>query len=300
MGKKNSYGEQVGMVHANVLVMSASTDSGRAYASDILRARLPQPARKLARRAAALAERAQQKAFDAFFGVSTSGTDITTADSLFVTGGDSTAYGGCQWLSVRSALSKLSPSDRETFVDIGAGKGKAVLIAARLGYRRALGVELDAGLAAQGQQNIELARPRLKAAQTEVLNVDALTWSIPDDVSVIFMLCPFLGDTFHRVAGAIIDAYDSAPRPLHIVYAKPWEHNWLLSTGRVAVIGVQPRFWPTQPGWWRSQNVTVTYRVMAKDASAADAKRLHGWRYRNQRAFERWSEPNGQVFDFKP
>jgi hypothetical protein len=58
------------MVHANVLVMSASTDSGRAYASDILRARLPQPARKLARRAAALAERARQKAFDAFFGAS--------------------------------------------------------------------------------------------------------------------------------------------------------------------------------------------------------------------------------------
>lgn len=279
--------------------MSASTDYGRVYVSDILRARLPQPARRLARRAAALTEKAQQKAFDAFFGVSTRGTDITTADSLFVTGGDSTAYGGCQWVSVRSALSKLSPSDRETFVDIGAGKGKAVLIAARLGYRRALGIELDAGLAAQGQQNIDRARRRLKA-EAEVLNVDALTWSIPEDVSVIFMLCPFLGDTFHQVAAAIIDAYDKAPRPLHIVYAKPWEHDWLLSTGRVAVIGVQPRFWPTQPGWWRSQNVTVTYQVMPKDATAADAKRLRGRRYRNQQALERWSKPNGQVFDFKP
>jgi SAM-dependent methyltransferase len=240
------------------------------------------------------------KAFDAFFGVATAENVLTTADSLFVTDGDSTAYGGCQWLSVRSALSKLSPSDRETFVDIGAGKGKAVLIAARLGYRRALGIELDAALAAQGQRNVELARPKLKTPETEVLSVDALTWSIPNDVSVIFLFCPFLGNTFRQVTAAIIDAYDSAPRPLHIVYAVPWEHNWLLSTGRVAVIGVQPRFWPAQPGWWRSQNVIVTYRVMAKGASAADAQRLHGWRYRNQRAFERWGGPNGQVFSFTP
>jgi SAM-dependent methyltransferase len=243
-----------------------------------------------------LAEKGQMRMFDALIGVSTAKSQITEG-SLFVAGGDNTAYAACQWLSVRSALTKLSPSDQDVFVDIGAGKGKAMLIAARLGYKRVLGVERDAELATQARQNVELARPRLKTADLEVLNADALTWSIPDDVSLVFLNCPFIGETFRQVAARIIDSYDQARRPLHLVYSKPWEHDWLLSTGRVSVVGVQPRFWPAQPGWWRTGNVIVTYRVMAQDKPAAVDSHLHGWRGRNRRALRRWSVPNGQIFD---
>jgi SAM-dependent methyltransferase len=234
--------------------------------------------------------------FDALTGVSTARSQITDG-SLFVAGGDNTAYAACQWLSVRSALTKLSPSDQDVFVDIGAGKGKAMLIAARLGYKRVLGVECDAGLATQARQNVDLARPRLKTLDLEVLNADALTWSIPDDVSLVFLNCPFIGETFRQVATRIIDSYDQARRPLHLVYSKPWEHDWLLSTGRVTVVGVQPRFWPAQPGWWRTGNVITTYRVMAQDEPAAADSHLRGWRGRNRRALSRWSAPNGQIFD---
>jgi SAM-dependent methyltransferase len=276
--------------------MSASTNSDRSYVSDSLRARLPQPARRLARTAAVLAEKGQMRMFDALIGVATAKSEITEG-SLFVAGGDNTAYAACQWLSVRSALTQLSPSGEDVFVDIGAGKGKAMLIAARLGYKRVLGVERDAGLATQAQQNVDLARPRLKTAELEVVNADALTWPIPDDVSLVFLNCPFIGETFHQVAARIIDSFDHARRPLHLVYSKPWEHDWLLSTGRVSVVGVQPRFWPAQPGWWRTGNVIVTYRVMAQGDSATGSSQLHGWRGRNRQALDRWSAPNGQVFD---
>lgn len=279
-----------------MLIVSASIDSGRSYVSDSLRARLPQPARRLARTAAALAEKGQMRVFDALIGVSTAKSQITEG-SLFVAGGDNTAYAACQWLSVRSALTKLSPGARDVFVDIGAGKGKAMLIAARLGYRRVLGVERDAELAGQARQNVDLARRRLKAAELDVLTADALTWPIPDDVSLVFLNCPFIGPTFHQVATRIIDSYDTARRPLHLVYSKPWEHDWLLSTGRVSVVSVRPRFWPAQPGWWRTGNVIVTYQVRPAGEPVAPDSHRRGWRGRNRRALRRWSAPNGQVFD---
>lgn len=290
---------------AIVVVMSSSTDSEPSYFVDRFRASLPQPLRRVARAGAILAEKAQMRIFDALTGVSTT-ESLITEGSLFVAGGENTAYAACQWLSLRSALKALSPGDRDVFVDIGAGKGKAMLIAARLGYGRVLGVERDVDLAGQARQNVALARRRLKTPGLDVVTADALEWPVPDDVSVVFLNNPFIGATLHQVAMMIIDSYDQKQRPLHIVYSKPWEHDWLLSTGRLSVVGVTPRFWPAQPGWWRTGDVIVTYRVTAKAASstkggsgeadgAEGSTRPPRWS-RRKRALARWSVPNAQVY----
>jgi SAM-dependent methyltransferase len=280
---------------AIVVVMSSSTDSEPSYFVDRFRASLPQSLRGIARAGAILAEKAQMRIFDALTGVSTT-ESLITEGSLFVAGGENTAYAACQWLSVRSALKALSPGDRDVFVDIGAGKGKAMLIAARLGYGRVLGVERDVDLAGQARQNVALARRHLKTPGLDVITADALEWRVPDDVSVVFLNNPFIGTTLHQVAMMIIDSYDQKRRPLYIVYSKPWEHDWLLSTGRLSVVGVTPRFWPAQPGWWRTGDVIVTYQVVAKDGgSTGGGTRAPRWS-RSQRALARWSVPNAQVY----
>ena len=71
---------------------------------------------------------AQQRAFDLILGVSTKGI-VSTESSMIDAGGDCYDYQGCQWLSVRRALKGLNPSGSDVFVDLGSGKGRALLIA---------------------------------------------------------------------------------------------------------------------------------------------------------------------------
>jgi hypothetical protein len=127
----------------------------------------------------------------------------------------------------------------------------------------------------------------------DVLSIDALAWSLPDDASVVFMYCPFIGLLFHEVLSGVFDSYDRRPRDLFIVYCFPFEHNWLLSTGRVEVEGVLPAKWPTMPSWWRSSWVILTYRVIPH--GHLDQGRFRP-RVSRTAPEQRWSGPNDHRF----
>jgi SAM-dependent methyltransferase len=82
-----------------------------------------------------------QRAFDFFMGgVDTVGLSRTSVDA-YSTGSDNWPYQGCYWPALLFTLKRLGHAD--TFIDLGCGKGRALLIAARLPYRRVIGVEID-------------------------------------------------------------------------------------------------------------------------------------------------------------
>jgi len=160
-------------------------------------------------------------------------------------------------------------------------------------------VELNAELSAGAARNVEIARRRLRCQRVETVNANALQWPIPSDASVFFLNNPFIGSTFRSAIERVIDSYDRSPRPVRIVYGHPWEHDWLLSTGRVVLENVRPRFWPTQPGWWRSEHVITVYRVVAGVSDRLDSKPAPV-RRGQRRAMARWTVPNGQAFALRP
>jgi SAM-dependent methyltransferase len=236
---------------------------------------------------------AQGWIFDRLLGVSTRGIYIT-GNSVF-TGGDDCAYAACQWLPVRRALKDLAPGPSDVFVDLGSGKGKALLIAGQLSYRRVVGVEIDEKLVQYSRSNIKRVRPRLRAQEVDSLTASVLEWPIPDDTSVVFMFNPFIGDTFRAAVAQIFKSYDRRPRGLHIVYLYPWEHDWLLSTGRVVASSVRPSTWPARHRWWQTGDVIVSYRIVGASEgsrSGSSPRRLG----RPRRAAQRWSRPNGHPF----
>ncbi|MBO0886883.1 MAG: class I SAM-dependent methyltransferase, partial [Acidimicrobiales bacterium] len=183
-----------------------------------------------------------------------------------------------------------------------AGKGQAVLIAARLPYRRVIGIEVDEELAAAASQNLKSARSRLRAPVVEVITEDAQEWRLPDDASVVFLYCPFVGRLFHRVLQGVFESHDRRPRALFLVYCFPFEHNWLISTGRVQVEYVQPARWPTIPGWWKTSWVIVTYRLigpgnpdqpLVQHRTSRSRAAAHYWGGHNDHRF--WvGEPDGE------
>ena len=210
--------------------------------------------------------------------------------------GEENFYECSQWIPVRRALKVLEPDSTDVFVDLGSGRGQTLIVAGQLPFRRVIGVELNEKLHNTAVDNLARAQQWLRCHDVRSLPIDVRVWDFPDDVTVVFLFNPFIGDFFRDVLSALFASYDRRPRPLRIVYDYPWEHEWLLSTGRVRVVDVRSREWPTTPWWWRSGRVIVTYAVgRPGDAFQPQLQRRRRL-VQSKQAMARWSGANGQSF----
>lgn len=143
--------------------------------------------------------------FDQAYGLDTSG--LVPARHLR-TGSSSdehvTAYYGVAPSILRSlvgewrATDPAEPVSAWTFIDVGCGKGRAMLVASELAFRRVVGVELNPGLAAIARKNINLwtamhaEDPTASTASPmELLEQDALELDLPPGAVVLFLFHPF-------------------------------------------------------------------------------------------------------------
>ena len=171
--------------------------------------------------------------FDAVHGVETGG--ITELKRLQVTGDaqDSVPHIASDPDEFHSAMGALGIDEhkRFTFVDIGAGKGRALLLAATYGFKRIIGVEFARELVEVAQRNIQAARI---ATPISILHQDATRFELPDGPIVQFMYNPFGGKTMAAVARRTRASFDRNPRPLHVVYVVPKELEAWTAAGFVA------------------------------------------------------------------
>ena len=114
------------------------------------------------------------------------------------------------------------------FLDYGCGKGRACVVAAVLGFHSVTGVELSEELAATARRNLETMRWR-KTRRVQVVAGDARRYEVPDDISVIYLFHPFVGEVLRRVIGQIRASLARAPRPLHIIYFNNGDFDWELA-----------------------------------------------------------------------
>ena len=143
--------------------------------------------------------------FDAAHGVETSG--LIAAGNL-ATGHPSdahvTAYYGVA-PSILRALIQLwrdtkppHPIERYNFVDFGAGKGRALLVASQLPFHKVIGIELNPTLADIAQRNIDHWRATHASdataaaiASIHLYEQDALTFELPRAPTLAFLFHPF-------------------------------------------------------------------------------------------------------------
>lgn len=241
------------------------------------------------------AYRVEQRVFDWYSGAETAGNAETAVDA-YNADTENWPYLGCQWPALPFVLKDL-PQDG-TFVDLGSGKGKALLIAGTLRYPRVVGVEIDGDLSMSARRNIERFRNRKRAGVIESDTASVVDWKVPDDAGIIFMSNAFFGETFRNAMANVFASYDRNPREMHIVYMFPWEHEWLLSTGRVQVESVRSEGWPKHLRWWDDEHVTVVYHLTGEGQPPAQCRarqrRLSG---AGRKAMERWRNPSVHHFE---
>lgn len=114
------------------------------------------------------------------------------------------------------ALAHIPEPSRFTFLDLGCGKGRALLVASRLPFQKILGVEISPTLAAIAGENA-----RAGARPIEVHEGDAAEFPIPSGPFVIFMYHPFEAPVMRKVVQNITAALTVAPRSAYVIYVNP-------------------------------------------------------------------------------
>jgi SAM-dependent methyltransferase len=144
------------------------------------------------------------------------------------------------WLDLGCILRRADVSEDDVFLDLGSGKGRVVLLAARYPFSRVVGVELSPQLTEIARRNVRNCRTRPRCGEIELVTADATAYRIPDDVSIVYMFNPFRGPVFDAAIARLIESVDRRPRTVRLIYRKPDDHDRLMRTGRFRLVRTIP------------------------------------------------------------
>jgi SAM-dependent methyltransferase len=163
-------------------------------------------------------------AFDTEMGTQTGGIQ-KVADLTVV--GENAKFGvdhiASDPMTIRAALARLSLSGggaeslkKYTFIDLGSGKGRALILAALNNFRRVIGVEFAKELHEVAKENTA----RLSHI-IELVNADATTFEFPNEPLIVYMFNPFGSVIVRKVADNLLASWKANPRPIQVVYSNP-------------------------------------------------------------------------------
>ncbi len=131
-------------------------------------------------------------------------------------------YAGSQPSIVRLALSALPALPECTFIDLGCGKGRPLLVASEYPFRSLIGVELSPSLVLDARKNAAtLSRQFSRRAPIMVEQRDAGQFPLPAGNAVIFLYNPFGQEVVARVVTRIEEALAIGGRTIFVIYYNP-------------------------------------------------------------------------------
>lgn len=108
------------------------------------------------------------------------------------------------------------------FVDFGSGKGKAMFMAAELGFGKIIGVEFSLELVESCRANFEIFKSKFKGkTQFEILHMDATEYEIPADANFLFFSNPFDEPLILKVIENIFKSLEKSPREILVMHLYP-------------------------------------------------------------------------------
>ncbi len=113
----------------------------------------------------------------------------------------------------------VAPIEEFTFIDIGAGMGRAMLLAARMPFNAVVGVELNPTLARTARRNLAVWRAAGRAlAPTRLHCQDAVDFAFPAGPCVAFLFNPFGATVMRRLLTKMARSFAGRPGQLDLLY----------------------------------------------------------------------------------
>jgi SAM-dependent methyltransferase len=167
--------------------------------------------------------------FDLRYGVDTSG---------LIGGGElrsghrndvfNTAYYGMAPSRFRQVMSDWLSDDSHaavgdySFIDLGCGKGRAVMMASEFPFRQVIGVELNAPLAKIAKENIAAwTAAGRKVCPVEIVCQDATEFVFPDGACLLYLFNPFAAPVVERLIDGLEAEFAARPGRMDLIYFNP-------------------------------------------------------------------------------
>jgi predicted RNA methylase len=182
----------------------------------------------------------QERLFDLRYGTDTvvcAELRTLTIDSPNVAEG--VEYSPMHLRPVRRLMAALRLPRDGTFVDVGCGKGRLLLLAASYGFERVVGLEFAKELCSIARNNV--ARYRKKTgiqSDIRIVEGDAVDYEIGDNDCVFFMNNPFGAALVEKFMQNIARSLAAKPRRVFIIYNNPRWHSALQQRGFSALLEV--------------------------------------------------------------
>jgi hypothetical protein len=164
---------------------------------------------------------AQERRFDRAFGVETAG--IVRLDALQIASTNKRAGNRYQATSpelFRRLMDRIRIDHRQfVFIDVGSGKGRILLLASQLPFKRVVGIEFSRQLHEVALRNIA-AYPKqlIRCGEIESVCADAVELDVPPGPTVFFFYNPFEAGVLDRVLTRIKSSWVRFPRLIYIIY----------------------------------------------------------------------------------
>ena len=207
-----------------------------------------------------LLERVLERAYEQRLGIVT--TDAVRLGTVGYANSNFVDYHPIPYSGLRSVIAACAFDFRnEVFFDYGAGKGRALLFAARKPFRRVEGIELAPALSTIAANNIERARGRIRCTDVRVHTGNAVDFALPNDVTTVHFYNPFRGDVLNSVMENIARSLLAHPRRIRILFAFPDDFDRLLSSPSSPLGRYLRRRTPLRWRWAPDEHMSHLYTI---------------------------------------
>lgn len=108
---------------------------------------------------------------------------------------------------------------RFSFVDLGCGKGRVLLVASEYPFQRIVGVEISVQLSEIARSNVERYRPRVRQCwNIDVQTIDATRVDFPETDLLVHLYHPFEAAVTSAVLSRLETSFRSRPRKVIVAY----------------------------------------------------------------------------------
>jgi SAM-dependent methyltransferase len=172
--------------------------------------------------------------FDQQFSVETSG--LLPAEELTSNSGNTDLYNAGYFAVAPSAFRRMlerlqPPFEQYTFVDLGAGKGRAMMIASEYPFRAICGVEISPQLHAIAVDNLaRYSNPNQQCRNITAIRGDATQFVFPSGPLLVYMWNPFEGPVFTAVLANLENSLAREPRDIIVLYVQPNQEELLAAS----------------------------------------------------------------------
>jgi SAM-dependent methyltransferase len=120
------------------------------------------------------------------------------------------------------------PVEEYTFIDFGSGKGRVVLLASKLPFRKCIGVELNANLNQIAAENMRRwQKMGNSASPIQAICQEATEFQFPDTPCLVYLFNPFTSKVLALLLEHIAQVFANRPGELDLLYVNA-EFGYLL------------------------------------------------------------------------